>query len=96
MNTKEAIEWAKDMFYMSDTSEKDNIVFITQANKVIDLLKRGGKYEKMWEEFGEEFKGIAVYGTGIFIKKGMDRYEQKYFPEKINLTFSCECDIIEE
>ena len=48
------IQWAKDVFYVMNPSEKENIEFIKKGNEVIELL-REGKEAKDWEKELDEY-----------------------------------------
>lgn len=65
MNTKEAIKIL------------DSVPIPYRADKVIDLLKRGEKYEKMWEEL-EEYPLEYSYAA---MQSVIDDLKQKYFPK---------------
>ena len=81
-------------------SEKDNVNILRTFHKddyksldaVIELLKRGKKFEKMWEEFGKKYRPFNIHqdsGPPVFFSRNveisilMNELEQKYFPKEI-------------
>ena len=79
MNTKEAIEWIKTKAFCLDTmgDEKKLRDFECNQDGIISLLKRGEKYEQMWEEFQYYISGISKV-----LPNKMCSLEQKYFPKE--------------
>ena len=77
---------------MTSKEKKDFLESVTQNKEfkeVIDLLKRGEKFEKMWEEFSEYLNKeqdslLKTNGTMIVIKvyKKWNELGQKYFPKE--------------
>ena len=71
--------------------------------KKIEILKKGGKYEQMWEEFKRiEGCNIAIYPTSRdkhkpTIEKDMNSIEQKYLPETVKktITFTIEAETLD-
>jgi len=53
-------------------------------NKVITLIRRGEKFEQMWEEFKICFGNddIAISHGSTNIEELMDDFEQKFFPKE--------------
>ena len=81
MKTKEAIEFVnslrknKGLKYLISTEtylKHDKDIKNNVLNDVINLLKRGEAFEKMWEEIGE-----YEYPSDV----DFDRIEEKYFKE---------------
>jgi len=84
MNTKKTLGLAgnymdvEETIYALEKLEKRELNYESQSiHRAIDLLKRGEKFEKMWEEFCVN-EGDLVKVVNL-IKR---RYEQKYFPKK--------------
>jgi len=87
MNTKEAIE-------LIGTDQNDYIGcdYWKKIREVIKLLKRGKKYEKMWEEFKKEYNvdynliELGYLDINYANQKDlniiMEDLEQKYFPKE--------------
>ena len=65
MNTKEAIELV--------CVGREKLLSVSEAHKIVNVLKRGEKFENMWEEYKR------VWGTG----KSMEYVKQKYFPKEV-------------
>ena len=63
MDVKKAIRTLKEFDLTED-----------EQNEIIDLLKRGEKYEAMWREV-KQFHNKKKYIDSL------EYYEQKYFPE---------------
>ena len=83
MKIKEAIEfvnWATDVFYVKDPTKKANIVFLTQAKAVIALLKRGEKFEKMWNRFYKEWGEFPIELHDI--AEFMEEIKDRHFPKE--------------
>ena len=84
MNTKEAIEFLEieysninpDYPLSAKTWEEKK----KRYDEIIKLLKRGEKYEKMWEELENEGKNYS-YSYIATTKWLMDNIKQKYFPK---------------
>ena len=94
MNTKEAIEFMKSFIEVITSidirnGDKKSIeIYNDKINRIIDLLKRGEKYEAMWKELKYKFeilhKDIETgeeYYTGVINKIDIKELEQKYFPK---------------
>jgi len=95
MNTKEAIEFTrsfKDIVTSIDMENDDEKAIEQYNNKidnVIELLKRGEKFEAMWEEFSKKY-GNYYYAYDVrgdvcrkheYIETFLNKLEQKYFPK---------------
>jgi len=79
MNTKEAIEFLEKLIELYLPCLKGTI------NKIINLLKRGEKYEQIWREFkkknGDEVFDSRSCKSGMLWKNlecVMNIFEQKY------------------
>lgn len=84
METKEVIEKVKDKYegwqgYARTQKEVDKLG--EERDKVIELLQRGEKFEKMWEEFNKEYALYHLQYTNDNIHQAMKRLKQKYFPK---------------
>lgn len=87
METKEAIEFLEEAI---DCAKKGNLIPALQEcdkefNKVIALLKRGEKYEKMWDELVKKYGNYWNVCDDIeagYLCTIMNSYEQKYFPKE--------------
>lgn len=100
MNTKEGIEFleAEKSHYPSH-----DVQVIMRYDKIIDLLKSGGKYEKMWKAFKKKYRyypmakinkeGLLECTTdNMLVGFNMDEFEQEYFPEPIKKTINIEIE----
>jgi len=71
MDTKEAIEFLRNTIYLQNKS--DNIItykrYDSLIKEVIDILKRGEKYEELYK--------ILADSVGIIA----DDFEQRHFPK---------------
>lgn len=67
MNTKKAIEWL------------DPKTYIKELNEVVALLKRGEKYETMWEKTLNE---VSYLDRGSDTLDFMFNLEKIYFPKE--------------
>ena len=76
MNTKEAIDWIEDCKDQNLSEEYDN----KKMNEIVKLLKRGEKYEKM---FNTILNWTMHDGSFIPVKE-LINLEQKYFPKEAN------------
>jgi len=82
MNTKEAIE--ANIGYLEILNKKptgSKIIFDAYTkrsfNNIIDLLKRGEKFEKMWNHlYWRHDNNIS-----LILNPSMDKIKQKYFPK---------------
>ena len=78
MDTKEAVEFVNEIFNDWEniycTSAGLNIEANNRLKQVIELLKRGEKYEAMWRELEN------MYGSSLTWD-----IEQEYFPEEVRL-----------
>jgi len=86
MNTKEAIEFLARKIDNADKCERVNVYFHkSKADEIIELLKRGEKFEKMWKLLKNKsgFRKIEHVFTEFqcTIEEIMESYEQKYFPK---------------
>ncbi len=100
MNTKEAIEFCKSEQYYDYRGTNKEITqklgnFNRNLDEVVDLLKRGEKFEKMWGKYKKKSPPIMIDNVkncskniNDFIKqakimriKAMQDLEQKYFPK---------------
>ena len=86
MKTKEAIEVFLDNVVRTllldevgvyNNRGRDNVN--KKVNRVIDLLKRGEKFEKMWGEL--ENKDLAYDNDSPVVNDAMYYIKQKYFPK---------------
>jgi len=80
MKTQDAIEfieWAKDVFYVSNTTKEENIEFIKKGNKVKELLQRGKKYEQIFNTI----LNWTMHDGNFIPAKVLIELEQKYFPK---------------
>jgi len=76
MNTKEAIELTKINCFGTPDLKKEKIRdIITYYGGIVKLLKRGEKYEKMWNELYDE---INYLDRGEDVLDYMETFEQKY------------------
>ncbi len=79
MNTKKAIEFMTLGLQYTESSNEQNTI-----NKVIELLKQGEKFEKMWKhlyfEYGEVFLN-DYRSPDILLEERMKNIERKYFPK---------------
>lgn len=76
MDIKEAI----GMVYIG----REQPLEFDEAHEIVELLKRGEKYETMWEEFKDRCGGCEMknyMGKIRPTRDYMEDYEQKYFPE---------------
>ena len=98
MKTKEAINYVESKRYVMEHCDNNKL-----ADEVIDLLKRGEKYEQLWEKFKRiEGCNIAIYPTSRdkhkpTIEKDMNSIEQKYLPETVKktITFTIEAETLD-
>lgn len=90
MNTKEAIEFMKSFIEVITSidirnGDKKSIeIYNDKINRIIDLLKRGEKYEEMWEECKKDISRASVENWEVYTERfilEMKKLEQKYFPE---------------
>jgi len=84
MNTKEAIDKVERISNIFEADEifKNNGI---QILEVIKLLRRGGKYEKMWGEMLHQVNQIhPLHITGEDIRNIINDAKQKYFPKEAN------------
>jgi len=72
MNTKEAIDRLED--FISDFTAEENNNMVEEFDQIIFLLKRGEKYEAMWERCKKH------HSYDGYVGKIMNDFEQKYFP----------------
>ena len=72
---QEAIEFLEHMI-----NKKDSEWEIRVYGELLEVLKRGEKYEKMWEELENEGKNYS-YSYIATTKWLMDNIKQKYFPK---------------
>jgi len=93
MKTKEAIEFIEDICESlskqcdsgSGSDDVDTVMMGIKANKVIRLLKRGEKYEKMWKvnmgiAMQDSKEGEIIHPTRILLD--LEKLEQKHFPKE--------------
>ena len=85
MNTIEAIEFLENGVGLSyeKTDEQLEKEYITKMDGVYALLKRGEKFEKMWEELYQDFvRNYEEHNiSGYSYMVDMDNYKEKYFPK---------------
>lgn len=84
MNTIEAIRFINDhirgSYYMGTVERR-------KADDINRLLRRGQKFEQMWEGFEKEYRLLWVqikieYNQYITLGRLMDGFKEKYFPKK--------------
>jgi len=80
METKEAIELTKS--FRNDLNNKYFKNEIDYFDSVIELLKRGEKFEKMWEELRGKFKVLHRDLVNFLSINDFNKIEQKYFPKE--------------
>jgi len=86
MDVKGAIEFVENICESlnkqcdsgSGSDDVDTVMMGIEANKVIKLLKRGEKYEKMWEEL-DAFIMLATRAYSVVNEMG--KIKRKYFPK---------------
>jgi len=85
MDVKEAVKWIFDIWH-----EWENVYGVSgeislkegkKMDEVIELLKRGEKFEAMWKEFFEMYCGSEVE-KDVYVEEVFDHLEQKYFPKE--------------
>lgn len=94
MNTKEAIEILKKVI-ICDQDDYAMIELDTlEASEIIDVLKRGEKYEKILKELNDRYGSILKcypiqnerFCTGneivLYLSEIIKELEQKYFPKE--------------
>jgi len=78
MKTKEAIKFMqKEIEYVTYPAFKCH----KEKREVIEVLKRGEKFEKMWREL--ENKDLTYNNDSPVVNDEMYYIEQKYFPKEI-------------
>lgn len=85
MKTKEAIDYVESKRYTMDYCDNNKL-----ADEVISLLKRGEKYEEMWErlkmKYGIRLTKLPMSADLESLYELMKINEQKCFPkEKTNV-----------
>ena len=88
MNTEEAIEFLEieygninPDYPLSAKTWKEKK---KRYDEIINLLKRGEKYEEMWEECKKDISRASVENWEVYTERfilEMKKLEQKYFPK---------------
>ena len=82
MNTKEAIEFIDNIPSLGLIFDPKPLK--KRKKQLIDLLKRGEKYEEMWEECKKDISRASVENWEVYTERfilEMKKLEQKYFPK---------------
>ena len=79
MDTKEAIEFLKGRYdYKPNRNSAHNVSKYNEAiDIIIESVKQGEKYKKMWEEDAKDW-----LGNDLDLKEWMNDTKQKYFPKE--------------
>lgn len=75
MKILEAINYVESKRYVMEHCDNNKL-----ADEVIDLLKRGEKYEQMWKDFLWIYCWSEVE-KNVYVKEVFDDLKQKYFPK---------------
>jgi hypothetical protein len=95
MEVKEAIEFLEGQKNKpEDPVEPNRLGINLTLNGIIELLQRGEKFEKMWEEVETLFTSRSDKQGGEWlgnnILRNMEDIKQKYFPSLIKKTITIE------
>lgn len=86
MNTKELIK-----FCVIELGEHPTEYYDKYFNQIINLLKRGEKFEEMWEEITVcAYKYRDVSNNYTHLVDLMEEIKQKYFPKTVKKTITIE------